>query len=306
MISIVFLVLAGIILGIGVLIAVFSSELKAAGAGAIVAGLVIAGLVFGFGGFYTQDPGQAMVLKSFSGSVAGQTTTTGIHTKAPWVNVNEYNVRNQQVVLSGSNETAANKGYAGPAVTIQDKDGATATINVVVRYSIDPDKVTDIYKEYGSEQDFLDKFVIHDTKAGVVKVPSNYTTIEMLSTKRTEAEQGVFDYLVKRWEDSGVRAESVSLQNVKYSKDVMDRFDQAQAARVEVEKAQAELEATEVSSQQKIVQAQAEAEANRILTQSLTPEVLQQRYLDTMTDIGKGGNLVVVPDDFNGILNMGK
>ena len=41
---------------------------------------------------------------------------------------------------------------------------------------------------------------------------------------------------------------------------------------------------------------QREADANKVLTESLTPEVLQQRYIDTLAEIGKSGNLVVVPE----------
>ena len=38
------------------------------------------------------------------------------------------------------------------------------------------------------------------------------------------------------------------------------------------------------------------ADANAIMTQSLTPEVLEQRYIDALKSIGKNGNLVVVPE----------
>ena len=54
------------------------------------------------------------------------------------------------------------------------------------------------------------------------------------------------------------------------------------------------------------MQAEKEAEANRILTQSLTDEVLQQRYIDALKSIGKDGNLVVVPQGSTPMVNVGK
>lgn len=48
------------------------------------------------------------------------------------------------------------------------------------------------------------------------------------------------------------------------------------------------------------------ADANAILTESLTPEVLQQRYIDALKSIGKEGNLVVVPEGSQPIVGSAK
>ncbi len=52
------------------------------------------------------------------------------------------------------------------------------------------------------------------------------------------------------------------------------------------------------------MQAQAEADANAILAASLTPAILQQRYLDTLKELAQAGNLVVVPEGFSGLVNV--
>lgn len=298
---VVVVILLGLVALVGVGIAIFRS--KAVGVSTTIGALILAGGVWLFGSLYTQDPGQAMVLKSFTGEVVGQNTVEGMHTKSPWVSVTEYDIRNQQVIFAhptGSEGQGAN----GPQITVQDAEGVSANIDITVRYSIDPNAVTDIYKRYGSQQNFVNKFIENDIRAGVRLIPTQYTTLELLTTGRAEAEQGIRDYLEARWDKAGVLVETVSLQEIRYSDEVKARFDAAQSARIEVEKAQAELEAAEVSSKQKIVQAEAEAEANRILAQSLTDTVLKQRYLDTLKDLSAGGNTIVIPDGFNGLVNV--
>ncbi len=136
-------------------------------------------------------------------------------------------------------------------------------------------------------------------------IPAKYNTLELLNG-REQASNDIKDALSKRWESQGVIVESVSLQEIRYSDEVKARFDAAQAARIEVEKAKAELEATQVSAQQKVVQAQAEADANAILNSTLTEAILQQRYLDTLKELAAAGNLVVVPEGFNGLVNVGR
>ena len=46
--------------------------------------------------------------------------------------------------------------------------------------------------------------------------------------------------------------------------------------------------------------------ANAILAASLTDPILRQRYLDTLKELAAAGNLVVVPDGFNGLVNVTK
>ena len=109
-------------------------------------------------------------------------------------------------------------------------------------------------------------------------------------------EAAISEALTVRWAEQGIVLESVALQEVRPPSEVLARYADAQAAQAQVAKESALLQAAEVKARQKVVEAQAEAEANNLLTKSLTKEVLEQRYLDTLKSIGENGNLVVVPD----------
>ena len=254
--------------------------------------------------FYTQDVGEAKVLKDWTGNIVGEDITPGADFKAPWVDVVDFDIRNQIAAYVGDGFTDYNGSTPnGPQITVQDREGVTANLDIVVIYSIDPDSVTEIYSEYLNQENFRARLIEQDIRSVVRNVPAKYNTLELLNG-REEASNDIKLALEKRWESAGVIVESVSLQEIRYSEEVKGRFDAAQAARIEVEKAKAELEATEVSAQQKVVQAQAEADANAILNSSLTPSILQQRYLDTLSDLAAAGNLVVVPEGFNGLVNV--
>lgn len=253
---------------------------------------------------YTQDPGQAKVLRSWTGDIVGQSTAEGLKFKAPWVDVIDYDIRNQQVIFALKTETMdGNNSPNGPQITVQDREGVTANIDITVRYSIKPDSVTEIYKRYQTQENFVARFIENDIRAAVRTVPAKYKTLELLNN-RAQAELDITAYLEQRWEQQGVTVETVSLQEIRYSDDVKQRFDDAQASRIRVEQAKADLEATEVSAQQKVVQAEAEAQANAILNASLSDKILQQRYLDTLKELAASGNLVIVPHGFNGLVNV--
>lgn len=252
---------------------------------AVAVGFFLPGVI------YTQDIGEAKVLKNASGSVVGSDTTSGFSNKAPWVSTVNYDIRNQQVTFRGDGKSA---GDNGAQITIQDKEGVSAEIDINVRYSIDPASVETIHAQYQTQVNFVSRFIENDIRAGVRAIPSKYTTLGLLGD-RTKVESDIRTYLEQRWEKAGVVVESVSLQDIRYPEEVKQRFSDAQNARTDVEKARAKLEETKVSAEQQVVQAEAAAKANNLLNKSLTPEILQYKQLETLEKVGEKGNTIVVP-----------
>lgn len=276
---------------IGVGIAITSEYSKGAGVATVVIGLIVAIVTGALSMVVTNDEGQAKVLRSWTGQVQGEILDPGMSTKAPWQDALTYDIRNQQVIFASSKGEPLNNAN-GPQITIQDKEGVSANIDISVRYSIKPDAVVDVYKRYGSQENFISKFIENDIRAGVRTIPAKYGTLELLNN-RAQVELEITEYLEERWEKAGVRVETVSLQEIRYPEDVQQRFAEAQNARTEVEKANAELEANKIK-----------AESNKVLAQSLTDENLEQLKYETLREIGKQGNLIIVPEDFSGIVNM--
>ena len=90
--------------------------------------------------------------------------------------------------------------------------------------------------------------------------------------------------------------EQVSVQDVRYPKNITKSYSEAQAAEVAKQKAQNEQETAKVQAETKKIEAQGEADANAVLANSLNDQVIQQHYIDALKSIGKDGNLVVVPE----------
>lgn len=271
-----------------------------------VAGVVI-GLITTVGGMaYTQDVGEVKVLRSFTGEVAGVDTTEGLAFKAPWVETVDFDVRNQQAIYKGEGyATSEGEMVNGPEITFQDKDKVTGNADVAIRYSIDPASVGEIYQEYPSQEALTARLIDQDMRSVVRNAFAGYTTAGVLEL-RGELEQTIREGLEGRWEGTGVIVESVALQGIRYPQSTQDGFAQAQESATSLKKAQADLEVRKAEAEQRKVVAQGEADANRILSESLTPEVLQQQYNETLVEVGKGGNLVVVPEGSTPLIDTGR
>lgn len=245
---------------------------------------------------YTQDAGEVVVLRNWGGDLAGYTEDAGFHAKAPWQSAIRYDVRNNLVSLYRDAEYSYDGGAAeGSCVTVNDKGGASADVDIQVVYSLDADAAMQLYVDYGTQVHFTETVIQNDVRATAREVAGKYDTMTML-TNRGEFTKGVREALSAKWEKLGLDVEQVSVQDVRYPKSITSKYAEAQAA--EVAKAQAlnEQETAKVEAETKRIEAEGEAAANKVISESLTPEVVQQHYIDALVSIGANGNLVVVPE----------
>lgn len=261
----------------------------------------LAGLVLSC--VYTQDVGQAIVQRSFTGQIVGSTSNAGLHVKAPWVATLRYDIRNNTVSYIGGGAEGDHSGGSalGPQITFQDKEGVTANLDLVVRYSIHPDAVERIYAEYDTQESFLNRVIANDIRQIARDIPSKFGTLELLND-RASAGALMMDALEEEWEDDGVIVESVNLQEIRYPETVTTRFAEAQNSRIEIDRAEADRERARVEAETKVIAAQGEADANATLSKSLTPEILRQRYIDALN---KASTVYVVPEGTQPLITTG-
>jgi regulator of protease activity HflC (stomatin/prohibitin superfamily) len=275
--------------------------------GFVIAGVAVAVVgVLAFTSLYAQDPGEVIVLRNFGGDLVGHTDEAGLHVKAPWVSTISFDVRNNLVNLYRDAEYKYDGGAAsGACVTVNDKGGASADVDLQVVYSLDADAAIALYEDYGTQERFTSDVVLNDVRAIAREVAGQYDTITLL-TNRGEFTKGIRDALTAKWSEMGLNVEQVSVQDVRYPESITSKYAEAQAA--EVAKAQAlnEQETARVKAETKAIEAKGEADANRVLSESLTPEVVQMRYVEALESIGANGNLVVVPQGSTPMVGVSK
>lgn len=252
-------------------------------------------LVFAGGSMiYTQSVGEVVVIKNWGGSLAGHSADAGFHVKMPWQDTIKFDIRNNVLSFMGNEEEDQFEGGSanGSAVTINDAGGASATIDIQVNYSLDPSAAEDLYINYGSQENFVKSICAVDIRAVPRQVSGQFDTISIL-TARGEFTSAVQEALTEKWQKYGLIVEQVSIQNVVYPQSIVDKYAEAQAMEIAKATAENQKEVAEVEAETKVIEAEGIAEANKVLSQSLTDEVLQQHYIDALISIGANGNLVV-------------
>lgn len=290
MVTIIFIVILGIVALIAIIAAFATSSGVAGfiGGGAIVIALIVA-LV---GSFYTQGVGEAKVILNYDGTVASQNLDPGAAWKSPLQSFNEWELFSQEVSYVGKGDTNYSGGtVSGPQITSSVSGGARVDLDLSVVYSINPEKVTSLYKTFRTQERFTKQVIETAVRSATREIPSQYSAVDFRGDKRGEAQERIKDALVKRLGGFGVVIDVVNLQEIRYTDDVEKSLKGVEVANQGAKKAEADLRATTISAQSKVIEAKAEAEANDLLTKSLSPQILQSRYLDAL----KTGTVYVVP-----------
>lgn len=287
-----------------------------------------------FSAIYRQDVGTASVLRSPGGQVIGVNTAPGFSFKAPWNDYVRIDTRNQTLTMRGD---GSGRGQDGPAITAQTSDNATATIELTVRYSIDPAAVGEIYAAYRTQTNLVDRALKPAVMAVVRDVPPSYSAAS-LRQLRAKVTDDIVTHLQARWDSLGVRVESVDLQSIKYPDNVEESLSAIQTSAAKVAQAEQELQAARIEAEKVKTEAQAQSDADQIVrcgatskliettdvsgrkiqVTQVTPipieqcqnrlneQVLTSKYIDMLKIAASSGSSVyVVPPGATNLLNLG-
>lgn len=242
---------------------------------------------------YTQDAGDVKVLINFGGDIAGSSSETGIHFKAPWQNIVTYDIRNNVIsFVSNGEENYVGGSAEGPQVTINDASGTQANIDIQVNYSLDPSNAIELYENYGTQENFVQAIAAVDTRAIPREVAGQFDTLTVL-TNRGALTDAIEEALKAKWEPLGLTIEQISVQEVRYPESITTAYANAQQVEIERQQAENQQAVAEAQAETKRIEAEAEANANQILAESLTEEVLTQHYIDA---INNSDTIYVVPE----------
>lgn len=297
--------------------------------GAVLVGIGILFLLIA--SIYRQDVGEAAVIRTPGGTVHGIDITAGFSMKAPWNNVVKFDTRNQVITMAGGGDD-----HDGPAIATQTSDNATATIDVTVRYSIDPSAVGDIYAQYQSQDNLLARALLNDIRSTVREIPVQYKAA-VLRQERVKVAADITTALQGSWDELGVQVDAVDLRDIRYPEQIEESLSAIQTAAAQVATAEQELQAARVEAEKVRTEAKAQSDADQIIRcgaetreetiedqagreivvtivtpkpnakceDRLNEQVLTSRYIAMLTVAAENGNTIyVVPESANTLLNL--
>lgn len=240
--------------------------------------------------FQKVEIGQMGVMyNSYTGEVSDH-ILPGWHYVMPFVQeLTVYPVNERTYVIS-RDQTNWNNGIDA-SITTPSMDNQTLSMDVTFSYSIDRDKLRDIYEKFdGKTITEIEKLYFYDVfKDAIVNTVSTYTAYDVYSTKRKEIQDVVLTKLMEKYIDSGIQINNVYINTVRLSEELTSIL------------------RAEALAQAAIIEAQGKSDANKLLSDSLSEKIMKYESLSKLSESLK---LVVVPSgsgteiDFSNIIDQ--
>ncbi|MFN3926288.1 MAG: prohibitin family protein [Pseudanabaenaceae cyanobacterium] len=159
------------------------------------------------------------------------------------------------------------------------KDLQEVKLDVVVNWHIDPTKVNKVYQNIGDEEQIVNR-ILTPAVGEVVKAAAAKKNAEEILTKRPELKAEIDANLDDRLLSYGIVLDSVSLLDVQFTREFAEAIEQKQIAEQEAQRAVYIAQKAAREAEAEVNRARGKAEAQRLLQETLTPAVLQNKALE--------------------------
>lgn len=222
--------------------------------------------------------------------VEQQTISQGWHFMSPLKHVSEFPIIQQRVVFSNAPSDYGAKEHADWHIDAP-ANGGTIAINLTVNYNFLPEHVVELYTKFGGMdgESLMESKIQNDIIAYVKEVTPQFSVMQIYSDDRAGVNTAITDYLnEKLTAEYGINVSSALIVDAQPDDTLMQKIRAKEQAKQDAEIAElnkqtalAQAETDKVKAQTeadvKMIEAQAEADANKVLSESITPELIQMK-----------------------------
>jgi len=151
--------------------------------------------------------------------------------------------------------------------------------------------VAKIYKDIGP--DVEDKILRSLIRTSLRDAAANLLATELYTSKRQSFVDQVTRTLKAAFEFRGINMEQVLLRNVLLPDQITKAINDKIAADQEAQKMTFVLQKEKQEAERKRIEAEGQAKAQQIVSQSLTPQILEYQRIQALRYVGEKGNLII-------------
>ncbi len=201
----------------------------------------------------------------------------GFHIVSPWNTMNIYNVREQQ-----REET----------MDVLDRNGLNINMDVTVRYNPVFNQIGFLYERFGL--DYTNVLVVPEVRSLVRQVAGRYSAEEIYSTKRAEVEKSIIEETRVTLEKNFIDMRALLIRSINLPTQIKEAIENKLKTEQEALAYQYRLDREKSEAERRRIEADGLATYNRILSSSLSENILKQKGIDATLELAKSANSKVV------------
>ena len=215
----------------------------------------------------------------------------GLLFKTPWASLETLSVRTQQLTMSSRSEDASPSSTDQTVRTLT-SEGLSVGLDITTLFRLKFDKAPQLFQTIGPN--YVEIVVRPAIRDAIRDVVGGYEAEALYTTARTEVANQIENQLRDLLGERGIQIESILLRDVDLPQQITDAIERKIAAEQSIQERKFRVaEATEEANR-RVEEATGIAQANRLINESLTAAVLQDKYIQALRDM-ESGSVVYVP-----------
>jgi prohibitin 1 len=176
------------------------------------------------------------------------------------------------------------KGDSVPAIT---SDGLTVWLDITIYYRIPNGNGPWIIQNrtFRDQQDFEDSYIRPKSRSGLREIIAQLKSEDMYAYKRAEVADKLYELLSKRFPDDGAECVSVEVRNIDLPPALKSAIESKLTWQQEAEKMVYVKQKEQMEAERKVIEAGGIAEYQRIVSSTLSPEYLQFKWMDKLSNL---------------------
>ena len=225
------------------------------------------------------------------GKVNNEPLPSGLHFINPLSLVREMEIRTRNYTMSNVADEGQKRG--DDSISVITSDGLTVKLDATVFYALQLARLPEIYRTIGP--DVEDRIVRSEIRASLRDAAASLSATELYTSKRQAFVDQVSKTLKASFEKRGITLEQMLLRNVILPDQITKAINDKISADQDAQKMAFVLQKEKQEAERKRIEAEGQAKAQQIVSQSLTPQILENNRIQALREIGAKGNLIITP-----------
>jgi len=236
-------------------------------------------VLFGSSMFYTIEPGEnGVIFRKFGNGLDKETIYgQGFHVIAPWNTLHVYDVKLHETFEK---------------MEVLSRNGLSIKIDLSFRYNPQPDKIGHLHDEIG--RNYLERIIKPEIRSVTREVIGNYLPEELYSTKREAIEDEIESLTRAKVQPKYLNLDAILIRDVTLPQTLRAAIEQKLKQEQEALEYEFKIAKARKEAERKEIEAKGIAEFQKIVTRTITPQLLKWKGVEATQEISKSANSKVI------------
>ncbi len=246
---------------------------------AIAGGLLIVLLLFSSSLFVTIGSGERGVkYQPLAGGLdEDDVYEQGLKFKMPWNSMIIFETRKQE------NEQG---------MEVLSSNGLDIKVDVSIRYRPVEEKIGYLYNEVG--KNYLNKIIIPELRSATREVIGQYEPEELYHSDRKKIQNEIFTRTKEVLTKNYIALDAILIRSIQLPQQIKNAIERKLQEQQKIQQKEYSKQTAQKEAERKKVEAKGKAEANRILSESLTDEILKEKAISATENLVESDNSKVI------------